>query len=259
MKRFLLLFLAFFTAFGALNLATSRDAEAQVSLELVGKLGGTSNYFDDEWLGDTKFGVSGGLRFATLVRFANNFGVGLNLNWTMTDQKLQVKGLAEALGDDSRRYAVVQHPSFGITFRYLVIDMIDLGLWMNYGFGSVNFDPIEPTAEHAQAALDMNYNVGTLRAPEYVSLEYQLQTFELGLLAHCRWYVPNTTLAIIVGAEFFMNFSSMESEDTRMHSVVYHNKKHLDENSTQSFGFQFVFGLGYDFYLDAFGKSSPNT
>lgn len=259
MKRYFLLFLAFLAGFCAIDMATSRDAEAQVSLELVGKLGGASNYFDDEWLGDTKFGVSGGLRFSGMVRFANNFGVGLNLNWTMADQKLQVKGLAEALGDDSRRYAVIQHPSFGITFRYLVIDMVDLGMWMNYGFGSVTFDQVEPTSEYAQDALDMNYNVGTLRSPDYVDLEYQFQTFELGLLAHCRWYVPNTTLAIIVGAEFFMNFSSMESEDTRMHSVTYHEKKHLDENSSQSFGFQFVFGAGYDFYLDAFGKSNPNS
>ena len=80
MKRYFLLFLAFLAAFCAFDLATSREAEAQVSLELVGKLGGASNYFSDEWLGDTKFGVSGGLRLSGRVRFANNRGVGLNLN-----------------------------------------------------------------------------------------------------------------------------------------------------------------------------------
>jgi len=256
-KRIFMLFLAFLAAFGAYDMATSREASAQVSVELVGKLGGESNYFDDEWLGDTKFGVSGGLRLSGLVRFANNVGVGLNFNWTMSEQRLKVKGLADALGDDSRRYVTIQHPSFGVNVRYMFLDMIDVGIWLNYAFGSADFDFVDPAADKEQAARDMNYDVGEKGHPNYVDTLFENQTFEFGILAHFRWYIPNTTCAVIVGAEFFMDFSAMEADDTRMHTVRFNDKKHLDETSMQSYGIQFVFGAGYDFYIDAFGKQDP--
>lgn len=254
MKRIFLLSLAFLMAFCALDLATSREAEAQISLELVGKLGGESNWVKDEWLGDSKFGVAGGLRFSALARFANNFGVGLNFNWTMSNQRLDVKRMQLDLGDRNRRDVVVQHPSFGVTFRYLLINMIDLGIWANYGFGSVKYDPIRPTDEHKQDALNWHYNTNTPASPQYVDLAYDLQTFELGFLAQCSWYIPNTTVAIIVGAEFFMNFSYMEATDTRMYDVAYKDEGRKDENHLDSFGFGFVFGVGYDFYFDNFGR-----
>lgn len=254
MKRIIMMTLAFLMALGALDMATSRDAEAQISLELVGKLGGESNWVRDEWLGDSKFGVSGGLRFAALARFSNNFGVGLNFNWTMADQRLDVKRMQLDLGDRSRRNVVIQHPSFGVTFRYLLINMIDIGIWANYGFGSVKYDPIRPTDATKADALAWKYNTDSLTSPSYVDLNYDLQTFELGFLAHCSWYIPNTTLAIIVGAEFFMNFSYMEASDTRMYDVKYKDEGYKDENHLDSFGFAFVFGVGYDFYFDSFGR-----
>ena len=44
MKRIFLMTMAFLMALGAFDLATSREAQAQVSLELVGKLGGESHW-----------------------------------------------------------------------------------------------------------------------------------------------------------------------------------------------------------------------
>ena len=254
MKRIFLMTMAFLMALGAFDLATSREAQAQVSLELVGKLGGESNWVRDEWLGDSKFGVAGGLRFAALARFSNNFGVGLNFNWTMSNQRVDVKRMQLDLGDRNRRDVVVQHPSFGVTFRYLIINMIDVGIWANYGFGSIKYDGIKPAKGMEQAALDWKYNTGSLTSPNYVDLNYDLQTFELGFLAQCAWYIPDTTLAIIVGAEFFMNFSYMEASDTRMYDVEYKGEGRKDENHLDSFGFGFVFGIGYDFYFDSFGR-----
>ncbi len=256
MKRCFLAFIAFLMAFGAFDLATSREAQAQVSVELVGKLGGEANFFDNEWLGDSKFDVSGGLRLSGLVRFANNFGVGLNFNWTMSDQRLQSgKGLPYELEDYSKREVVVQHPSFGVAFRYMFIDMVDLGLWFDYGFGSVKFDPVRPSEKTYAKAHEMNYCVDA-HCANMLDLDYDLQTFEMGILAHARWYIPNTTLAVIVGAEMFLDFSRMLADDSRM-AMIFRGKRGYDENSVNSFGFHFVFGMSYDFYFDQFGKSYP--
>ena len=174
MKRFLVLVLTFLTAFCAFGLANSEEANAQVSLELVGKLGGASNYFDDDWLGDPRFSVSGGLKLAALVRFDVGFGVGLNFNWQMADQKLRYGGLQKELLDKHNRNVVVQHPSFGVTFRYLFIDMLGAGIWFNYGFGNVKFDSINFDEKNT----DITVPPGYLNRPE---LKYQLQTFEIAV------------------------------------------------------------------------------
>lgn len=270
MKRTFMLFIAFLMAFGAINLATSNDAQAQVSVELVGKLGGEANFFDNEWLGDTNFDVSGGLRLSGIVRFANNFGIGLNFNWTMSSQSVtseRKNDLPAELNDYGNREAVIQHPSFGVMLRYLIIDMVDLGLWMNYGFGHVAFDPVvadtsmvmDPsTRTESQMYVNLAESIGYCRkesnATDCWDLGYGLQTFELGLLGHVRWYIPDTTFAVIVGAEMFLNFSRMTADDSRLRSIQRGNKRGYDKNSMNSFGIQFVFGVGYDFYFDSFGK-----
>lgn len=211
---------------------TSREAQAQISVEVLGKLGGVSTYLDNERYGDSIFDVGGGLNFAGIMRFEKGFGVGLNLNWTMIDQRLKRAKEDRMPGASAltKREMVTQHPSFGLTLRYFLFDIFDLGLWINYGFGNVKmkFSPSNV--------------LGPLATTE--SFKWKAQSFDFGFIGQVAWLIPNTDLSVLVGGHFFGVVSRLYADGTSQ----------LEENSLFTIGFTINIGLRYDFFFEAFGK-----
>ncbi|MCL2325339.1 MAG: hypothetical protein FWC40_02395 [Proteobacteria bacterium] len=246
MKKWLLSLLAFLTAFTIINFSAPKEAHAQLSLELIGKLGGKSTYIEKESFGDSIFDVGGGLQFTTLFRFEQGTAVGLNFNWTMIEQRLKRSELSEELGV-TERWMTVQHPSFGFALRHAFVDFAEFGLWLNYGFGTVNID-----------WKGMNIDSARRYGLDNANLKWKLQSFELGLLLQFRWNIPSTHLHAIFGLQGFMDISRMYPSDNSLAKAKDRNDRNLDENSINTFGFMFVFGLSYDFYFESFGKRAPN-
>jgi len=246
MKKWLISLLAFLTAFTIINFSATKEAHAQLSLELIGKLGGVSTYIEKESFGDSIFDVGGGLQFSTLFRFEQGTAVGLNFNWTMIEQRLKRSELSNELGV-TERWMTVQHPSFGFALRHAFVDFFELGLWINYGFGTVNID-----------WKGMDTKIAESYGLNNANLSWRLQSFELGLLLQFRWNIPTTHLYAIFGLQGFMDISRMYARDSSLANAIDRSGRNLDENSINTFGFLFVFGLSYDFFFESFGKPAPN-
>lgn len=230
-----------FLSFGMLSMPQEAQAE-EVQFELLGKLGGTGDSVKKISLGDPKFEVSGGLEIAALFRFDMGIGVGLNFNWTMVKHRLDQTQLTYAL-EATNRKMVVQHPSVGLVLRYEMIDIVDLGLWMNYGFGHTDISYDSDWNEAAASSYGLND----------ANLKWQLQTFELGLMAAFMYKITSINLDVIVGLQGFVDFSRMVADDDTLKNARDIHGRHLDENSIYSGGFHIVFGARYDLI---FGEKS---
>ena len=257
------MFLAGLVMFCVSALSFSNEAQAQLSFELLGKVGAGANweglYADKNdptitaFYGDSLIDVAGGLEFGVLLRFEMGFAVGLNFNWNMFSQyldevsayEIEVKEKKEEPAQHyiidttdltkKQRRMTVQHPSIGLTLRYAFVDMFEVGIWVNYGFGSIS----------------MQFDTGKegIFFPEYngESFDWDLQTFEFGLLAQLSWRIPSTTLSVLVGAHVFCDYSRVLADDTSL----------IDESDLTTFGFTFNVGARFDIYLDAFGARRP--
>ena len=229
-------FLTFFALPWAGEQTTAQAKEIEV--ELVGKLGGMSNFIEKESLGDSEFSIAGGLGLTALFRFDAGFGVGLNFNWTMSEQRLDLSKLTYSL-EARDRWMTIHHPSFGLSLRYSISDMFDWGLRLNYGFGTVKTE--------MDIAGQLVANAFNLTG---ANLCWDLQTFDIALMGAFTWEIPETDLSIVIGLEFYAEFSRMYADD---HSLEYARDLHgrrLDENSINSLGFNVLFGLRYDWYID---------
>lgn len=241
MKKLLLTLLALFTFVSFSGLLMQQEAQAEeVQFELLGKLGGTSDNLEKISLGDPIFDVSGGLEMAVLFRFEMGVGVGLNFNWTMINHRLEQTKLTSALNAKEREMTV-QHPSVGLVVRYEMMDLVDLGVWMNYGFGSVK-------NEYSRWEKPVAAAYGLQGA----NLEWDMQTFELGIMAAFMYKITKINLDVIVGLQGFVDFSRMLAEDSSLDNAMDIGGRHLDENKLYSVGFHVVFGARYDL---VFGNS----
>ena len=235
-KKYFLTLLAFVLFFSFASMTTSQTAQAEeVQFELLGKLGGGNSSLEKESLGDPLFDVAGGLQLSAIFRFEMGVGVGINFNWTMLDQLMANSQLTYAL-DTNKREITVQHPSFGLTFRYELKELIDLGLWMNYGFGSVNinYDYRDTTVANAYGL-----GAGTI-------LEWDLQTFEIGIMAAFFYKITSINLDILVGLQGYFDGSRMTAANNSLLNASDIKGRRLDENAIYSGGFNIVFGARYD-------------
>ncbi|MFA5624802.1 MAG: hypothetical protein WC966_07080 [Bradymonadales bacterium] len=232
MKRFILSLVGAALVFMLGGFGLAKEAQAQISVEVLGKLGGVSTFIENERYGDSIFDVGGGLNFAGIVRFEQGFGIGLNLNWTMVDQRLKRANPLRMPGSErlTKREMVVQHPSFGVTARYFIADIFDLGLWLNYGFGNVKMK-FSPSAE-----------LGPLNLIE--SFKWSAQSFDFGLIGQVAWLIPNTDLSVLFGGHIFGVVSRLYADGTSQ----------IEENSLFTMGFTINIGVRYDFYFESFGK-----
>ena len=83
MKKWIWTFLAFLTCLALPWAGGQTTAQAkEIEVELVGKLGGMSNFIEKESLGDSEFSIAGGLGLTAL-----------NFNWTMSEQRLELSKL----------------------------------------------------------------------------------------------------------------------------------------------------------------------
>ena len=232
---------------GALALPQTAQAE-EVQFELLGKLGGTGDFLGNESLGDPIFNVSGGLQFTALFRFDMGVGIGLNFNWTMIQHRLEQTKMTLPL-EAREREMVVQHPSIGLALRYEYNNLLDLGIWMNYGFGSVKNTYNKGFNSTAAEAFGIMSN----------ELEWDMQTFELGLQCAFMYKITKINLDVIIGLQGFIDFSRMLSEDEDMMTIRDMDNEHLDENSLYSLGFHIVFGARYDLIFGDKKKKAKAT
>ena len=216
---------------------TVAEAE-QVQFELLGKLGGTSNTYSKNSLGDPIFDVSGGLTFSTLFRFDMGVGIGLNFNWTMVEQWMDETKLTYALTAKERN-TTFQLPSIGIAFRYEVAEIADFGLWLNYGFGSNAIDykyANRETADLVKVAFNLN------RA----NLEWELQSVEVGIMLAFMYKIEAASLDLVFGIQGFLDVSRMRAADSSLNMAIDLHGRHLDENTAYTGGFHIVVGARYD-------------
>ena len=229
----MLLALVVFLTFGSFVMQHEAQAE-EVQFELLGKVGGTSSTFDKASLGDPIFDVSGGLDFSVLFRFPVGVGIGLNLNWTMATQRLERTKLTYAL-EAKKREVVTQYPSIGLALRYQAGGIFDLGLWMNYGFGSVDID-----------YNNMNGAVASAFGLKNANLSWDLQTFELGIMGAFAYRIEKINLDVMFGLQAYIDFSRMLADDSTLENARDIHGRALDENSVYAGGFAVVFGARYD-------------
>lgn len=241
MKKCLWSVLAFllFLPLCCLGMSTQAQAE-QVQFELLGKLGGTSNTYKKSSLGDPIFDVSGGLTFSTLFRFDMGVGIGLNLNWTMIEQRMDETKLTYAL-EARERYTTFQLPSIGLAFRYEIASIADFGLWLNYGFGSDEID-----------YKSMNNNVATAFGLNRANLEWDLQSIEIGIMLAFMYKIKSINFDVVFGIQGFVDVSRMRASDSSLNQAEDISGRHLDENTVYTGGFHVVFGGRYDLF---FGNS----
>ena len=246
MKKCLLSLLAFATIFITSGFGLSHEAAAQsVQFELLGKLGGASTFLSKESLGDTEFNVEGGLQASVLFRFDMGVAVGLNFNWTMIQQQLDQSKLTYALRMKDRNMTT-QLPSIGIAFRYVTNKIFDLGLWLNYGFGSVGIDydkhQFDTTLGRAYGLVSDSGRIA--------NFSWDMQTVEIGLMGAFMYQIPSLKeLSIIAGAQLYADFSRLDRTDSTLQDARDIHGRRLDENSMQAVGFNIIFGIRYDVFL----------
>lgn len=245
MKKCFLTLLAFATILIS-GFGFSSQASAQaVEFELLGKLGGGGTFIDKASLGDSEFNVAGGLQTSVLFRFKNGAAVGLNFNWTMLNQQLDQTKLTYALKMKDRSLTT-QYPSIGITARYLAKEIIDLGVWMNYGFGSAAIDYDKKAFDKT---LGKAYNLVS-NSGRVANFDWDMQTLEIGLMGAFVWVIPSVPeLSVVVGLQFYADFSRLDRADSTLQDARDINGRRLDENSIQTLGFNIVFGARYDLFL----------
>lgn len=241
MKQWILTLLACLLVFSCASVVTSQAQAEEVQFEILGKLGGAGNFVDKVALGDPIFDVAGGLELAAMFRFDMGIGIGLNFNWTMTTPLLDDTQLTRAL-EVRDNEMTIQYPSIGITLRYEVLDLIDLGFWMNYAFGSVKINN-----------RNMNETVAAAYRLDNARLKWDLQTFEMGFMAAFMYKIRKINLDVLVGLQAFFDFGRMVPvDDSLMEARDIHNNE-LEENTLNTIGFNIVFGVRYDLI---FGKKT---
>lgn len=248
-KKTIWMLLAFvMTLSGSAFLAPQAAQAEEVQFELLGKLGGTGDILSNDSLGKPIFNVSGGLQFTALFRFDMGVGIGLDFNWTMIQHRLGQTQMTTPL-EAREREMVVQHPSIGLALRYEYNNLLDLGLWMNYGFGSVTNTYNKGFNTTAAEAFGISDN----------ELNWDMQTFELGIQAAFMYKITKINLDVIIGLQGFVDFSRMLSEDEEMTTIRDMDNEHLDENSLYSLGFHIVFGARYDLIFGDKKKKAATT
>lgn len=247
MKKSLLSFMALLVFFVSGLIGRADVAEAQsydhvgqsaVEVELLGKIGGMSNFIEKESFGDTQFDISGGLMVTALFRFDMGVGVGVNFNWEMSRQQLGVSKLTYAL-EARERVATVQTPSFGFTFHYASSKYFDMGMWINYGFGSYETDMV---VHNEVAASAFNLTGATLK--------WDMQAVEIGLSGAFTWDLPVDGLALVFGAQIFANFARLMAVDSTLDNARDLHGRRVDKNHIDSVGFNIVFGVRYGYWFN---------
>lgn len=228
-----LAFLAFFICGFHAHTSEAR-ADNAVQFELLGKLGGMSNFIDKESFGDTQFDVAGGLAVSALFRFDMGVGIGLNFNWEMSKQRLELSQLTYAL-EARDRYATVQLPSFGFTFRYMMSPYFDAGFWINYGFGSL--------AEDMRVG---NSTVASAYGISNANLKWNMQAVEVGIMGAFCWETPLDNLFLVIGIQLYADFARLTAKDSSLDMARDVGGRRLDENGIDSIGFNIQFGVRYD-------------
>lgn len=242
MKKWLWTLMAFVSFFSLGSWMTQQEARAQeVQFELLGALGAGSSYLDNNALGSTEFNVVGGLHLSVLFRFDVGVGVGLNFNWKMLNQRVEESQLNYALEIRNREFTL-QHPSFGVTFRYLIAKIFDVGLWLNYGFGSAKIDYKRGSMNTTVADA-----FGLISNGRRANLDWDLQSFEIGISGSFAWEIPSLpALSVLIGLEAFLDASRMMAADSTLSNARDMKGKHLDENSVTTLGLMLSFGARYD-------------
>ncbi len=245
MKKCFLTLLAFATILIS-GLGFSSQASAQaVEFELLGKLGGAGTYIDKESFGDSEFNVGGGLQASVLFRFKAGAAVGINFNWTMLSQDLDHSKLTYALKMKDR-ILTTQYPAIGLSFRYLVKEIFDLGAWINYGFGSASIDYNKRTFD---TTLGKAYNLVS-PGGRIANLEWDMQTLEIGLMGAFVWTIPKVPeLGVVVGLQLYADFNRLDRADSTLQDARDIHGRRLDENSIQTIGFNIIFGARYDLFI----------
>ena len=246
MKKILLALLAFltFAAYGLVGhsrIAAAETADhsgqSAVEFELLGKLGGMSNFIDKESFGDTQFDVSGGLMLTAMFRFDMGIGLGVNFNWEMSRQRLELSKLTYALQAQDRR-GVVQLLSFGFTLHYATSKYFDTGFWINYGFGSyaAEMDIMNQVAASA-------YNL------QGANLKWDMQAVEFGLMGSFTWDLPVDGLALVIGGQLFASFSRDFAVDSTLDNGQDERGRSVDDNHLHLVGFNIHFGIRYSYWF----------
>ena len=246
MKKCLLTLLAFATIFIS-GLGFNSQASAQaVEFELLGKLGGAGTYIDKESFGDSEFNVAGGLQASVLFRFKVGAAIGINFNWTMLSQDLDQSKLTYAL-KMKERILTTQYPSIGLSFRYAIKEIFDMGAWLNYGFGSAAIDYEKRAFD---TTLGKAYNLVS-PGGRIANFEWDMQTLEIGLMGAFVWTIPKVPeLGVVVGLQLYADFSRLDRADSTLQDARDIHGRRLDENSIQTIGFNIVFGARYDLFID---------
>jgi hypothetical protein len=230
------------TIFSFGSLMTQKEAQAQqVEFELLGKFGAGNSYLDVSSLGVPEFNVLGGLQMSVLCRFDLGLAIGLNFNWTMLHQRIGETQLNYAL-EWRNREMTIQHPSFGVAFRYMIYDLFDIGLWLNYGFGSNEIEYKKGSQNDMVASA-----YGMMANNRRANLDWDLQSFEIGLAGIFSWRIPAVPeLNVLVGLQLFLDASRMLAADSTLTEARDIHGNNLDENTLTTIGFMLVFGARYD-------------
>ena len=246
-KKSLLSFLALliFLAYGLVGQSSIAEAKSHshvgksaVEVELLGKLGGMSNFIEKESFGDTQFDIAGGLMFNALFRFDMGVGVGLNFNWEMSRQRLELSKLTYAL-QARDRVATVQMPSCGFTLHYAPNRYFDSGFWINYGFGSYEAE-MNVTNSVAASAFELTG----------ANLKWDMQAVEIGILGEFTWDLPVDGLALVIGGQIYANFARLFADDSTLDNARDLHGRRVDENRIDSIGFNVVFGMRYSYWFN---------
>ena len=236
MRKCFLTLLAFVMFFSLNAMTTTNTAQAEeVQFEVLGKLGGVSHTLSIDSMGDPIFDVAGGLQGSVIFRFAQGVGVGVNFNWTMSNQNLDETQLTYALKVKEPEM-LTQHTSFGISLRYCMKNLIDFGFWINYGFGTA-------TNRYENIGNDIVAKAYGLYGNEF---SWNMQSVELGLMAAFYYKITSINLDIMVGLQGYADFGRMESDAPELEQARDIFGNDLDENGISTGGFNIVFGVRYD-------------
>ena len=163
----------------------------------------------------------------------------------MLNQQLDQTKLTYALKMKDRSLTT-QYPSIGLTARYLVKEIIDLGVWLNYGFGSAAIDYDKKAFDKT---LGKAYNLVS-NGGRVANFDWDMQTLEIGLMGAFVWTIPKVPeLSVVVGLQFYADFSRLDRADSTLQDARDIHGRRLDENSMQTLGFNIVFGARYDLFL----------
>ncbi|MDX9724162.1 MAG: hypothetical protein RBU37_25665 [Myxococcota bacterium] len=151
-----------------------QQSDAQVMLEVNGKVGATSATISDISYGDPIFDIGGGVQAAAMIRFVGGIAAGLNFNIQYDGHRMT----GNPRGDSMSFFV----PSVGVTARYELMPMVNVGAWLNYCFGS---------ASVAKGNQEASWAVQGFEGGASLALNYQMKPYKtfviLGLYAYFEY------------------------------------------------------------------------